>query len=99
MYYITVASLIAVVVLWLVWIGANIIAVANNKEMFNLWPLFEKIPVINEPLLFILVAVILIVILLMLSLMWFITLPVTIAVVILVHVKKRAKTTIDSHNS
>lgn len=91
MYYITVASLIAVVVLWLVWIGANIIAVANNKEMFNLWPLFEKIPVINEPLLFILVAVILIVILLMLSLMWFITLPVAIAAAILAWARKRAK--------
>ena len=91
MYYITVASLIAVVVLWLVWIGANIIAVAKNKDVFGLRPLFEEVPAIDEPMFFILVAVMLAIVLLMLSLVWFITLPVAIAAAILAWARKRAK--------
>jgi len=78
-------------IVWLEWLIVNIIAVAKDKEVFNLPPFFRDLPTISEPITFTIVAAALACILLLSSLVWFLTLPVVVAIIILTHIKKIKK--------
>lgn len=94
MYYMIMIMVFMIVsfIVWLEWLIVNIIAVAKDKEVFNLPPFFRDLPTISEPITFTIVAAALACILLLSSLVWFLTLPVVVAIIILTHIKKNKET-------